>query len=938
MFIDRFGRRAGFGLIVFGICGIAAGVLAGLVLTQGLKLGFETFLIYDENSKFDDPTYEDCDIEKTRIVYFYNLTNYADVLANNSKPFYEEVGPYTFDEETCVFKEHADDHWKYYKKYWKDPVQTAGGEDDVIYNFNPAYAAINFNIYLQTGETNTEQILIERFTGPFLQQVMTTLEGPIFTDNVKANAIPTVFLNIKSTALNQFVPLVRLTAAYQAMWASINTMALSFNNFIPETNFFNLNSPTFGVATYYNTLGAGFIAYPTGGTNFTTLAINTTLYTGTVLNLGNRNVTIPGWNVATSVAGLQTWLTWYQTAATNTTVKNIMNTAYNYTLNPPQLDLLANWLSNYMMTTVANNNLGGSTGVNNTALNNFYTQWANCSALTTGLDLNNDLITPDGFELGTAFPIVNFVAPTATNISLSTVLNLWNTTSSVSILSSTGIASWFSAITTANTDLIHTLGNANGLSNATSDVTANYLVQWQSYLVTPFLYQQFQINNLSDLAYIQWGQGILLGPGVSIASIQTSLPYAPEFAIYAQSVGSSVRFSLSRSKYLLRDGKLPFFEGSTVELFFDLLGDSDYSSIYNLWNLTQTEADIFGDYLRVFGKKYTDYKMNLDIFPEGGGPITWRTAREWLYTAQDPLLQFLSLNPYVGLYYNASHAANYTQANNQSDYREAIYRGGTRDDLKKFLEVKEYNGLTTVNFWREPVKVEGNDGGDFWVPASLDADKDQLVWNERLVRPIHFRKTGEFEVKGIPLWKLEPVEDFWRNEVDVPANALYFQEQTGLLNITPTTPSITFISRPGFYGADIARANVDGVDDSKEEFHEWILGVNWESGFAMYKQAFFQISSQMPNYTEFYNVTGRIIPYAWFDERDEIETKDANRFKSIVSGAKNGAIAAYVIGCVLGGVSAIIGVAVLLRYRYRKLRQFEEQVKGMNLVELPEKF
>jgi hypothetical protein len=122
----------------------------------------------------------------------------------------------------------------YYKKYWKDPVQTSGSDSDILINFNPAYAAVNYNIKVQTGEQNTERILIQRFTGPSLQQVMTTLEGPIFTDTVKATAIPTVFSNIKSTAMNQFVPLVRLTAAYTAMWGSINTMALSFSNFIPE--------------------------------------------------------------------------------------------------------------------------------------------------------------------------------------------------------------------------------------------------------------------------------------------------------------------------------------------------------------------------------------------------------------------------------------------------------------------------------------------------------------------------------------------------------------------------------------------------------------------------------------------------------------------------------------------------------------------------------
>ena len=90
MFLDRYGRRVGFGLLIFGICGIAAGVLTATVLTQGLKLGFETYLKYDQNSKFNDPTYEDCDTDE-RIAYFYNLTNYLDVLHNNSRVSFHRV-------------------------------------------------------------------------------------------------------------------------------------------------------------------------------------------------------------------------------------------------------------------------------------------------------------------------------------------------------------------------------------------------------------------------------------------------------------------------------------------------------------------------------------------------------------------------------------------------------------------------------------------------------------------------------------------------------------------------------------------------------------------------------------------------------------------------------------------------------------------------------
>jgi len=248
--------------------------------------------------------------------------------------------------------------------------------------------------------------------------------------------------------------------------------------------------------------------------------------------------------------------------------------------------------------------------------------------------------------------------------------------------------------------------------------------------------------------------------------------------------------------------------------------------------------------------------------------------------------------------------------------------------------------VNVIDFWNPPQHVNGNDGGDFWVPASIGEHEVVEVWNDPLVRPIPFKKVGEYTVKGIKLWKMAVLDSFWESATDYPANSVYYQFEAGLLNITPVAPAPSFISRPGFFGVDdTIRTNVQGVT-SKPEYQTWFFGFNWESGFTMDKQTYYQISTLTTPYTEFGNniTSGYYIPFVWFDSVTQISDHQATRFKTIVDGANNGSIAAYVVGCVVGGLMTIVGFLILLRYRHRKLRAFEEQVKGMNLVELPEKF
>lgn len=79
------GKKA-TGLILLGVGAaiiIITTVIAG-VLNHGVKDGIKNIWVYEHDSKYDDPNYEDCS-NTTRSYYLYNITNVDDFLYNGKK-------------------------------------------------------------------------------------------------------------------------------------------------------------------------------------------------------------------------------------------------------------------------------------------------------------------------------------------------------------------------------------------------------------------------------------------------------------------------------------------------------------------------------------------------------------------------------------------------------------------------------------------------------------------------------------------------------------------------------------------------------------------------------------------------------------------------------------------------------------------------------------
>jgi len=449
----------------------------------------------------------------------------------------------------------------------------------------------------------------------------------------------------------------------------------------------------------------------------------------------------------------------------------------------------------------------------------------------------------------------------------------------------------------------------------------------------PLVLSQAGVSNYTQLAYLQWGtSNVLLGK--SAAEFDPTIPAPPEFGYVARTVlGSSVRFNAAVSQTLLSSGPFPLENGQNVAMFFGLVGSAQFSTVFSLWGLSPQEAGTLAGYLNYVIRKFVDPKLQ-QIFAQGSGPIVARKPIEWLWTAEDPFLAFLNQSSHAGLLYSQYEAWTREEALNQTLRVRPIFRGGSLEERTRSQEAQWWpdypRGNATINAWREPLEVHGNDGGEIW-PPGVSKDDILTVWFHELARPIDFEFWKTDRIKGIHVYLFKMVDSTFDSD------PFYFQTQ-GMMNMSSIKSVKLFYSKSNFYGVEdqSIRTSFNGIELDDEAYGNLYFGVEPESGVAMLKQGPIQANIQTPPLAHFYPGLNATIytPVAIVENSDAIDDDKADTFKKLVGGIKAGTIAAYVVGIVLGAILVIFGVFVCVHWN---MRRRTGQESNLDLVELPSK-
>lgn len=899
---SRFGKKTGIFLIVFGVIVLVVLVVLAWYINYRLAQGFLDYLVYVPDPNFSNPNYTVC-TNTSYHAYFYNITNLEAVYAGEEAIF-EQVGPYNYTQGQCVFDVSVTGNIQYYREYWPDPYMFAvfegGSESDLIYNFNPGYLGI-----LQYAQTELLTSLLHLYCNSpelifswnfnIFPVLIEALTGPNFVDMVQTLSVAEVFLEIEANALQE----ISSEIAYNTI---LDTLAGLSGN---PSLFFNDVSVKNGVAYFYQT-----------SESFSETCVSRVLYGDPSLQLTF------GW-LNGSGEGISEFLKFASNAS------NAAKAIELYNVTQDQLLLLVNYTETYLLSILPNNyEKEQGTSVASLAFEKFCAQWANAS---------NVLSFPVGFEVNTNFSSFSgsqysLLAPS--NISLSSCEYLWSSENSFAMTNTSGIEMWF------DPSVNHTqIGLGLGLTDSQTKLLMTYLEEWRSTLVISYIEEAYGTSNISDLGYLQWGSASLTPNGESVSQFSGEVPPppAPEFAVFAESIGSPIRFNLTESEEIWNNLFMNPINVTLLE-FLVACSNGECSPIENM-PLTTEELNMLYQYsIYVFREfLYGDFLAELVANPNGGGPITARTPREWLFDGQDPLLKFLGKSDQVGFYYDVDKPPTMELALTEFPLlNQTIYLGGSSSDLYNFLQQGTYNGSSEVTLYAKPFPVTGYhyETGNFVPP--MESGQNLTIFFENVDHPLVFTQDGEFEVHGINLWRFHPVPETWENSTAYSPNALYYQNVTGLLNVSAIKAFHILFSRPNMFGVDPSvTSRIHGLTPTPYD-SDWYFGVEPESGIVMAKLSTGEVNFAYPNMQVYKNISSGMAPILWIDDYKAINASEAAYFLSTVNLAKKAALSSLVLGIVVGVL--LIGAGAFVIYRWYRNKDNQISTAELELYDVDESF
>lgn len=565
-----------------------------------------------------------------------------------------------------------------------------------------------------------------------------------------------------------------------------------------------------------------------------------------------------------------------------------INGTYNVTLQ--QADILLAY-SSYIYATLAPS---------------VYSQWAN--GTTT--------VKPN-WEIG---------IPTSTNMSAADVATLFSKSSACSLSNATTFQKTWAVAYFLNSISVLSCPDLT-LTDAQKQTLVAYVGSFTQNTVVPTLQTKLNFSDWDNFGYAQWGQLIT---GATLGNTADT-PYAPEAA------AAGAKFTVAQAKELL-NGTYGLFQLSNMRQFIALATTAQYPLLFATWpSLGQNDfAGLIN--LQAFASTYMQGVLipsaiapvlQTEVFDKGGGLFTTRTVREWMFTAEDPLLVFLGqAQTNVGLKKNTTITKAESETANLTMVRVFT---GSNDLHWSLMPINEGEQLS---IWRGDVRVTGYNGSQFLPNGYVDSGSGKnanplTLYHKDITRPIPFQNLGKDSWDGIDVRYLTLSDDALQNQVLNPVNYAYYAEYSGAINKTSNPPNLpVFLTTPNFYSADpYYYQNINFTDliweptyDKTDKFSRHRLSlfilVEPKLGSTVWGNLPIQINFKYGKGSLFYTkVVDAYAPIYWNAIGDIATSHDLDLikddlYKNIVAWK-----ALVGVGAGVGGSLIIIGMALIIHFK-----------------------
>lgn len=435
------------------------------------------------------------------------------------------------------------------------------------------------------------------------------------------------------------------------------------------------------------------------------------------------------------------------------------------------------------------------------------------------------------------------------------------------------------------------------------DQQLTQVLQWRADFrqreVTPALVALFGVSDLAGIGYIQWGQGSITD-GVSIKDVVPALELdaVPEIALF--DANSTIRFNIDDSKRLLG----MFSSPTSVPQFLGYYARGMWKDINDTFGLDEPEADLFMKYISQ--PMTTLAKSTLEhAFATGGGLFSTRTAFDWIWGFQDPLLKALRFpNTIVKVMDNVTTIEEAERNANVSQY----YTG--KGDVDRTAQYIKWRGLTELaagTNWPVDVPIRGTSGFQF---HPFVKEKDEvLFFSEDLMRPFVVGFSEQVTSKGITLYRYHPIPE------DFDPNPDFNQEIPGFANMSQTYGVPFFLSQPNFLNVPAEYSDkIVGMHPSRKD--DTYVDIEPITGTVMDASKKLQVNMFLKNSTvplDLYNADvpkGRFYPTLYIDETGSIDSNLADDFKDsvyFIVNVRTGLFWAFFLAGLLALLSGLLG-------------------------------
>jgi len=420
------------------------------------------------------------------------------------------------------------------------------------------------------------------------------------------------------------------------------------------------------------------------------------------------------------------------------------------------------------------------------------------------------------------------------------------------------------------------------LTDRQLDMVCSWLsTSFYDHYVFPNVTALWGVESVSDLAYLQWGMGLLSQESVSVLYSDTQFPATPELALYWRSMGRFGGLDLHTSKQVL-SGPYGVFEAANVGLLIKTLQEAarppfNSSVLYERWGLIMEDAFTFGAYFAYMTAKYATYVLG-DVFAEGGGLYTAKTVHEWLWEDRDPLLEVVAPN----LATKSVLIGNETSPDEARERHNASVSWTGKRQIDEIGVYIEWQGTTSLHgVYAQDIPVVGvNNMGQF--APFLDLNSKLYAWDNYYLRTVTLVPLEMVEFKGVHMIRYLVDNATWA------INNTLYNGIPGFANLTGAYYGASvFLSNPHMLGANLSWPSlISGFPLPDPARDVTLIDLEPNSGVVAHYDEGLEINVYLDPKSTYFNLysidvkRGYMLPLVWTRELGLISDQDAEAVRN----------------------------------------------------------